>query len=146
RKSRRPSRFLDGIRPAPPAGSGPGADGAACRSRSRAAVRCRVCGIELSGAGARLGRCESCPSDLDEALFDKLRTWRSARAKVQKVPAYVVFSDATLVALAERRPVKVSELVAVPGIGQTKLDRYGEDVLALMRGEAVVVTDGGPAL
>ncbi len=145
RKSRRPSRFLDGIRPAPPAGSPTGSDGSGGsggRSRSRSAVRCRVCGIELPGAAARLGRCESCPSDLDDALFDKLRTWRSARAKVQKVPAYVVFSDATLVALAERRPVKVSELVAVPGIGQTKLDRYGEDVLALMRGEDVVVEDG----
>jgi DNA helicase-2/ATP-dependent DNA helicase PcrA len=149
RRSRRPSRFLDGIRPAPPGGSGPGsgADGGGRdgRGRSRAAARCRVCGTELSGAAARVGRCESCPSDVDDALFERLRVWRSARAKVQKVPAYVVFSDATLVALAERRPGTVAELVAVPGIGQAKLDRYGEDVLALVRGEDVHVEEGESA-
>ena len=53
----------------------------------------------------------------------------------QKVPAYVVFTDATLAELAVRQPADVPALVAVPGIGQSKLDRYGEDVLAIVRGE-----------
>ena len=61
----------------------------------------------------------------------------------QKVPAYVVFTDATLAALAERQPADVPELVAVPGIGQSKLDRYGEDVLAIVRGEPAPSGAGG---
>jgi DNA helicase-2/ATP-dependent DNA helicase PcrA len=75
------------------------------------------------------------PDGADQALFTRLRAWRSARAESQKVPAYVVLTDATLAELAVRQPADVPELVAVPGIGQTKLDRYGEDVLAIVRGE-----------
>jgi DNA helicase-2/ATP-dependent DNA helicase PcrA len=53
------------------------------------------------------------------------------------VPAYVVFTDATLTAIAEQRPADTAGLVAIPGIGAAKLDRYGADVLALVRGERV---------
>ncbi|HEY9473465.1 MAG TPA: HRDC domain-containing protein, partial [Mycobacteriales bacterium] len=60
---------------------------------------------------------------------------RRTRAEEQKVPAYVVFTDATLVAIAEDRPVDVPGLVAIPGIGQRKLDLYGAAVLSLVRGE-----------
>ena len=59
------------------------------------------------------------------------------------MPAYVVLTDATLAELAARRPVDVPALVAVPGIGQTKLDRYGEDVLAIVRGEPAPSGAGG---
>ncbi|SBW19432.1 UvrD/REP helicase [Candidatus Protofrankia californiensis] len=143
RKSRRPSRFLDGLVPrsatsASASAGGPagtGADGAgAQRSRSRSAVRCRVCGRPLVGQAARTGRCDDCPSGVDQALFDRLRAWRSTRAKEQSAPAFVVFTDATLLAIAEHRPTSVAELVGIPGIGQAKLDRYGEDVLALVDG------------
>ena len=48
------------------------------------------------------------------------------------MPAYVVFTDATLTAIAEQRPSDTSALVAIPGIGANKLDRYGEAVLALV--------------
>ena len=48
------------------------------------------------------------------------------------MPAYVVFTDATLTAIAEHRPADPSALVAIPGIGARKLDRYGEAVLALV--------------
>lgn len=96
------------------------------------AARCRVCGRVLTGSAAPLGRCESCPADLDEALFERLRTWRASRAKEQGQPAFCVFTDATLLAIAERRPRTVAELVALPGIGQAKLDRYGADVLSLV--------------
>jgi DNA helicase-2/ATP-dependent DNA helicase PcrA len=163
RRSRRPSRFMDGLRPSgkgpsglgkgssglrSPGKGGPGsggsggpggsrattADGGAGR-RSRTAVRCRVCGTALTGAPARLGRCESCPGDVDAALYERLRAWRVARAKEQSVPGYVVFTDATLVAIAESRPRSVAELVAIPGIGQAKLDRYGDDVLDVVAGK-----------
>ena len=75
------------------------------------------------------------PEGADAELFGRLRAWRASRAEAAKVPAYVVFTDATLAELAVRRPLDVAGLVAVPGIGQTKLDRYGEDVLAVLRGD-----------
>ena len=79
-----------------------------------------------------MGRCRSCPSDIDEALFDRLRQWRTDTAKRKSVPAYVVFTDATLTALAERRPTDTAGLLEIPGIGRAKLDEYGDEVLALL--------------
>ena len=106
----------------------------------RGPVRCRVCGrVVVDAAERKLRRCQTCPSDMDEDLFERLRSWRRTQAEEQKVPAYVVFTDATLVAIAEDRPVDVPGLVAIPGIGQRKLDLYGAAVLALVRGEDPVV-------
>ena len=65
-------------------------------------------------------------------LFDRLREWRRKRASTDGVPAYVVFHDATLVEIAERKPRDWADLAAVPGIGPTKLDRYAEEVLAIV--------------
>jgi DNA helicase-2/ATP-dependent DNA helicase PcrA len=96
---------------------------------------CRVCGATLlAGADRKLGRCPTCPSDLDEDLYERLQTWRSRTASGQKVPAYVVFTDATLVALAERRPTTPAELLAIAGIGPRKLGQYGDAVIALVAG------------
>ena len=103
--------------------------------RKRGPAACRVCGKSLDGAAARkLGRCESCPSSYDEALFERLREWRAEQAKEASVPAYVVFTDLTLIALAEARPTSDAELLAISGIGRTKLERYGADVLAICAG------------
>ncbi|SIS05208.1 ATP-dependent DNA helicase, Rep family [Williamsia sterculiae] len=129
RKSRRRSRFLAGLVPD---------DSPASRIaepvRKRARPMCRVCGKPLLGKTASLlGRCENCPSDIDEGLFVALKEWRSGRAAEQKVPAFVVFSDNTLIAIAEQRPGDVPGLVAIPGIGPKKLDQYGEDLLGLVR-------------
>jgi DNA helicase-2/ATP-dependent DNA helicase PcrA len=63
-------------------------------------------------------------------LFERLRAWRSRAAHAQSVPAYVVFTDATLQAIAETRPATLRELSGLPGIGARKLELYGEDVLA----------------
>src|SRR6185295_11873088 len=72
---------------------------------------CRICGATLlAGADRKLGRCPTCPSDLDEDLFERFQVWRKRTAEGLKVPAYVVFTDATLVALAERRPSTPPEL------------------------------------
>jgi DNA helicase-2/ATP-dependent DNA helicase PcrA len=96
---------------------------------------CRVCGATLlAGADRKLGRCPTCPSDLDEDLFDRLTRWRATTAAELKVPAYVVFTDATLVALAERRPTAPAELLAIAGIGPRKLGQYGAAVFALVSG------------
>ncbi|HJU97570.1 MAG TPA: HRDC domain-containing protein, partial [Jiangellaceae bacterium] len=131
----RPSRFLDGVRPAGTARAEVAEPAVgARRTRTPTLRRCRVCGAPLSGAADRkIGRCADCPSSVDEALFERLRAWRLERAQEQKVPAYVVFTDATLTAIAETRPDDERELAAVPGVGRTKLDRYGSDVLALCR-------------
>ena len=62
-------------------------------------------------------------------LFERLRAWRGAAAKEQGVPAYVIFHDATLREIASRRPASLAELGTVSGVGETKLARYGEQVL-----------------
>ena len=65
-------------------------------------------------------------------LFEDLRRWRAERAKAQGVPAYVVFHDATLVTIAERRPRDRGDLSGVPGVGPKKLDLYADDVLEIV--------------
>jgi DNA helicase-2/ATP-dependent DNA helicase PcrA len=97
-----------------------------------------MCGAALlSGGDRKLGRCAGCPSDLDEELLERLREWRLRVAGKQKVPAFVVFTDATLTALAERRPGSAEELAAIAGIGPRKLGLYGPDVLAIVAGTAI---------
>lgn len=138
-RARRPSRFLPQLDR-----SGGGAEragaGAARRTERRRTqvVSCRICGATLlAGADRKLGRCPTCPSDLDEELYERLRDWRQRVAGAQKVPAYVVFTDATLTALAERKPGRTEELIAIAGIGPRKLGLYGDTVLALVAGAAV---------
>jgi DNA helicase II / ATP-dependent DNA helicase PcrA len=107
---RKPSRFLDDV-VAP--GSG--------RVRPRA-VASGMIGGGRSSAKARA----------DGPVAEALRAWRRKRAEADGVPAYVVFNDRTLAALAERRPRSRGELLAVDGIGPAKLDRYGDELLALL--------------
>jgi DNA helicase II / ATP-dependent DNA helicase PcrA len=134
-RPRRPSRFL------PAVGQGPGGprrrDGTRDRRRP-VSISCRICGTALlSGPERKLGRCGGCPSDIDEELHARLQDWRARVAAGQKVPAYVVFTDATLVALAERKPAGVAELIEIAGIGPRKLSSYGAAVLALVKGAGV---------
>ena len=77
---------------------------------------------------------------VDEALFEALRGLRKQLADEQNVPAYVVFSDATLAEMAALRPATLAELLDVNGVGQTKLERYGDAFLAVVAGQA----SGGP--
>jgi DNA helicase-2/ATP-dependent DNA helicase PcrA len=140
RPSRGPSRFLDGVRsPHHPGDRAPAGDsGRGGRRRARGPVLCRVCGTVLhNGAERKLGRCTGCPSTLDEELFERLRAWRLEEARDQSVPAYVVFTDATLTAIAEARPGDRQALATIPGVGPTKLERYGSAVLALCQGVSV---------
>jgi DNA helicase-2/ATP-dependent DNA helicase PcrA len=130
RASRRPSRFLDDLRP----------EAASDRerakpSRSRSAKQsvCRVCGGRLGSVAERkVGRCDGCPSSYDEALYERLREWRSETAKAESVPAYVVFTDLTLQAIAEVRPANPQQLLAISGIGRTKQEKYGDALLGLL--------------
>jgi DNA helicase II / ATP-dependent DNA helicase PcrA len=63
-----------------------------------------------------------------------LCAWRAQTAVEAKVPAYVVFTDATLVAIAETLPADEGSLARISGVGPTKLQRYGEAVLAVISG------------
>ena len=69
-----------------------------------------------------------------EALFQRLRAWRAATAKEQGVPAYVVFHDATLRQIAVERPATLAALGSISGIGETKLRKYGQQVLDTLAG------------
>ncbi len=71
---------------------------------------------------------------VDEALFERLRALRRRIADEQRVPAYVVFSDATLAEMAARRPVTRAALLEVGGVGAAKLERYGEAFLEVIAG------------
>jgi ATP-dependent DNA helicase RecQ len=85
--------------------------------------------------GARGGSAPA-PASLDAAdqpVFEALRQLRAELAREQSVPAYVIFHDATLRAIAERRPATLEALGQVSGVGAAKLDRYGEQVLAALR-------------
>ncbi|GAA2400988.1 ATP-dependent DNA helicase UvrD2 [Streptomyces glaucosporus] len=144
RGGRRPSRFLEGLRPGSPAGGGRAGGGSVERGgagrsrRRRGPARCRVCGRTLTDPGEmKLMRCEDCPSDLDEELYERLREWRSVRARELGQPAYCVFTDKTLMAIAENVPDNEAELARIPGVGGRKLQRFGADVLALCAGEEV---------
>ncbi|MGD0167190.1 MAG: ATP-dependent DNA helicase UvrD2 [Gaiellaceae bacterium] len=64
--------------------------------------------------------------------FEPLRAWRRSRARSDGVPAFVVFSNRALAEIASRRPGSLNELAEIPGVGPQKLERYGEEVLAVL--------------
>ncbi|MEV7981972.1 ATP-dependent DNA helicase UvrD2 [Streptomyces sp. NPDC086519] len=161
RPGRRPSRFLDGLRPGSTGstgtvGRGGGAGGGgvergftggpspAPRRTQRTPARCRVCGRTLTDAGEmKLMRCDDCPSDMDEGLYERLREWRADQARLSGQPAFCVFTDRTLMAIAESAPDDDRELARIPGVGMRKLNRYGADVLAICAGQKPVGEDAG---
>jgi DNA helicase-2/ATP-dependent DNA helicase PcrA len=105
RRGRRPSRFLDGLRPASEIGP-----------RVKAKTKTKA------------------PEAEDAELFGRLRVWRKAQAEAQSVPPYVVFSDATLVAIADSRPSSREGLAQISGVGPTKLGRYAAPLLEVIGG------------
>ncbi|MDP9387726.1 MAG: HRDC domain-containing protein, partial [Actinomycetota bacterium] len=73
-------------------------------------------------------------AEADPAVLDALKAWRSAMAQASGVPAHVIFHDATLAAVAEARPTTRAELLALPGLGPVKAERYGDTLLAVLAG------------
>lgn len=152
RASRRPSRFLSGLRTgsAVTAGQRGAAGGAggiergvAARRKHRGPVRCRVCGKTLTDGGEmKLMRCEDCPSDMDEALYERLHEWRAVQAKVTGQPAFCVFTDKTLMAIAEAVPSTESELTGIAGVPARKIARFGADVLTICAGQELADVEG----
>jgi DNA helicase II / ATP-dependent DNA helicase PcrA len=114
RRTRKPSRFLADLS---------GGRGVRAGERTTAGRR--------GGSPASAPRAGSASPDAPDPLFSRLREWRLGVSKEQGVPAYVVFSDATLQAIAGARPASRGELAGIPGVGAVKLDRYGAAVLEL---------------
>ena len=94
----------------------------------------------MTGAESARGHCRTCVVPYDEHLLERLKAWRKDEAARQSVPAYVVFTDATLEVVAADRPADTAGLVGIPGIGARKLAAYGDVLLALVRGESEIVT------
>ncbi|NYG18434.1 DNA helicase-2/ATP-dependent DNA helicase PcrA [Arthrobacter psychrochitiniphilus] len=135
RANRKPSRFLDGLRPNSVGGAPTGPRMATTRKSRKVTGPsvCRICGKILNtGAERKVGRCPDCPPGYDEAVFEQLREWRLKESAAASVPAFVVFTDATLMAIAEAAPQDLDELAALPGVGPAKLERYGEAVLDIV--------------
>jgi DNA helicase-2/ATP-dependent DNA helicase PcrA len=114
------SRFVDEIAPsAAVIGLRAGGEGIATARRATVATGSRPPLVVPSANGG---------------LYEALRRWRRERSAADGVPAYVVFHDATLAAIADRRPRSTRDLLGIPGVGPAKLERYGEDVLAVVAG------------
>ena len=115
--SRKPSRFLDELE--------------ADRSRrvGHTIERARDAGSPQRRIAALAGE------DAERHLLDALQRWRRDRARTDAVPAYVVAHDAMLFAIAEARPQSITALARVKGMGPAKLERYGEDILAIVTTE-----------
>ncbi|MEU7224380.1 DNA helicase RecQ [Streptomyces chrestomyceticus] len=95
--------------------------------------------VKAKAAKAAKGR-RAVPVDLPEEavpVFEELRAWRGRTAKEQGVPAYVIFHDATLREIATARPSSLGELGTVNGVGENKLAKYGEQILAVLAEGAV---------
>ena len=88
-----------------------------------------------AGAGARAPANGSNP-DVDPGLFERLRNWRGEKAREQKVPAYVVLHNSHLEEISATKPRTIQELGSIKGVGLRRAARYGEELLALVNGEA----------
>jgi DNA helicase-2/ATP-dependent DNA helicase PcrA len=111
RGSRRPSRFLDSLLPA---------DHEARRATSARSPRRKTAAVVEALSAA------------DRELFEKLKEWRLKESAEIGKPAFTVFSNVTLLAIASSRPTDLAGLAAIPGVGPAKLDRYAEQVLELV--------------
>ncbi len=135
--ARTPSRFLEPVLPASLRVPAKRAGSPRRNRQSALSLHCRSCGRSLTDAAERkIGRHLGCPATFDEHTMTMLREWRRQEAADQKLPAYCVFTDATLIAIAEARPRSVVDLLKVQGLGRTKADKYGEHLLAIIATEA----------
>ncbi|UIN30859.1 DNA helicase RecQ [Microbacterium binotii] len=106
--------------------------GGVLRGETPVRLRRDVIGRPAAAPRARRAAASDAVAEGDRALFESLREWRAQTAREQGVPAYIVFGDATLRALAEHRPGSLADLDGITGIGAKKRDAYGEAVLEVI--------------
>ncbi|MBW7984486.1 ATP-dependent DNA helicase RecQ [Enterobacillus tribolii] len=82
---------------------------------------------------SRTSQPKSYGGNYDRKLFAKLRKLRKAIADEENIPPYVVFNDATLLEMAEQMPIRPGELLSINGVGQRKLDRFGQAFMTVIR-------------
>ena len=102
--------------------------------RGETPVPLRRDALGRSGGGSSRPR-KSSADDVaqgDRDLFEALRAWRAEQAREQGVPAYIVFGDATLRAIAAARPASLSDLDGITGIGAKKREAYGDGILTVV--------------
>jgi DNA helicase-2/ATP-dependent DNA helicase PcrA len=85
-----------------------------------------------SSASSRNARTPVKVSSGGGVIFDRLKAWRKKRATTDGVPAYLIFHDKTLAEIAERKPRDWADLASIPGVGPAKLERYADDLLAVV--------------
>ena len=85
-----------------------------------------------SSASSRNSRTPVKVSSGGGVIFDRLKAWRKKRATTDGVPAYLIFHDKTLAEIAERKPRDWADLASIPGVGPAKLERYADDLLAVV--------------
>jgi len=93
--------------------------------------------VERPGRTAKAKARAAAAADLspaDRELFERLKAWRLGEARAQGVPAYVILHDRTLAGIAQARPASLAALGAVGGIGASRLERYGQALLAVVAG------------
>ena len=128
------SRFLRGL-----PGTGETTDKPPRHRRKRRATItvCSVCGKALTAARDRkLGHHLACEVGVDPVLVERLRQWRSERAEADRVPAFVILTDATLLGVAEKRPDSMEGLLQIPGVGRRKADLYAADLIKVLHGSS----------
>lgn len=125
RKSRSRSRFLDGLVPELEVEKSP--------QRLTRSRLCRVCGEPLSSPAEKaMGRHATCEADYDDDVYAALKQWRLSVSRAEGKPAYMVFSDATLIAIAEAMPYDEASLLAITGVGPVKVELFGAQVIELL--------------
>jgi ATP-dependent DNA helicase RecQ len=103
--------------------------------RGQCEVRLRADPVRQRGKARKPPAGPAIAATLDGAaksLWEELRAWRLAEARRQELPPYVIFHDATLIEVARRRPRSLAALAEIPGIGSSKLDRYGAAMLEIV--------------
>ncbi|MEU8819424.1 DNA helicase RecQ [Actinoplanes sp. NPDC048796] len=117
------------------------------RGQAKVAMRREVAPVKTRAPKQRAAAAAPA-ADLSPAaasVFERLRTWRGATAKEQGMPAYVIFHDATLRAIAALNPATLAELGTVSGVGQSKLAKFGQQVLDTLHGAGAPAGSPEPA-
>ncbi len=100
---------------------------------TKSVAKCFVCGLGLTGGEEiALGRHSHCQTGIDEALLESLDRWRADKADEECLPPFVIISDKTLQAIAERKPATIAELAKLPGMRKEKIARYADTLLTLI--------------
>ncbi|SNY55566.1 ATP-dependent DNA helicase RecQ [Paractinoplanes atraurantiacus] len=117
------------------------------RGQAKVAMRREVAPVKTRAPKQRSAAAAAPTADLSPAatsVFERLRAWRGATAKEQGMPAYVIFHDATLRAIAALNPTTLSELGTVSGVGQSKLAKFGQQVLDTLHGDGAAADAAPP--